>query len=118
MSNDAGVPQLLRLYASRRGFALWRNNTGACVDQRGRVVRFGLGNESKRLSEVWTMGDLVGIGPGGLFTVVEVKPPGWSWSGTPRERAQQAAIDTALQLGGLGGFATSEEDLERIWARR
>lgn len=114
MSNDSGVPQILRLHAARRGLALWRNNCGACQDRAGRVVRFGLGNESAELWETWKTGDLVGVGPRGLFTMVECKPPGWRGPHTPHEMAQARAIETVAALGGLAGFCTGVDDYERL----
>ena len=106
--------------ASEMGGALWRNNSGACFDQTGRMVRYGLGNVSKKLNDVWKMPDYCGIAPGGQFAGIEWKRPGWVYRATPREVAQLNAILNVRALGGVAGFATSIEEMERIltpWPR-
>ena len=118
--------QQIRLEAARRGTPLLRNNNGALPSADGRMVRFGLGNDSKRLSDVFKSSDLVGIRPLmiqpehvgqiiGQFFAVEVKKPGWP--GTPRtkhELAQAAFGRWVIQHGGYFQFATGTEDI-LIW---
>jgi hypothetical protein len=112
--NETAVLAELRLEASRHGFTLWRNNSGAARDVGGRLIRFGLGNESAALWKVWKSSDLVGIGPGGRLLAVECKPPGWRWTGTAHELAQLAFLTNVIQLGGIAGFCTSADDLRKI----
>lgn len=109
------------------GGSLWRNNSGALPDSTGRIVRFGLGNDSAKLNKVWKSSDLVGILPVtvtpemvgrtfGLFVAVDAKSPD-AWKGGPRtehELAQENFFINVRQLGGIGGFATSTYDLERL----
>lgn len=118
--------QQIRLEAARQGTPLLRNNNGALLDTNGRMVRYGLGNDSKRLNEVFKSSDLIGIRPLlirpehvgktiGQFFAVEVKKPGWS--GTPRtkhELAQAAFGRWVIQHGGYFQFATGTEEI-KIW---
>lgn len=116
MTSDREMPLLnqARVRASELGCALWRNNSGACRDATGRFVRFGLGNDSAALCRLWKSSDLVGVGPGGRFLAVEIKPPGWRYTGTGRELAQEAFLNHVRALRGLAGFATAIEDVEKI----
>jgi len=122
--SEGAVQQNLRVLAPRHAASLWRNNTGAFKDDSGRWVRYGLGNDSKRLNEVWKPSDLIGITrvraqyPGeefGVFTAIEVKEQGWHQTpGDKRAAAQAKFMNTVRSLGGLAGFAQSEQDYKRI----
>lgn len=113
--SEIAVQQQLRVHAPKVGAALWRNNNGACMDDKGRMIRYGLGNDSKKLNKKWKSSDLVGIAPGGQFLAVEVKEPGWYLTpGDKRAQAQLQFMKTVVALGGKAGFATSTGDLERI----
>ncbi len=114
MTQEMPLVGAARVLASQLGLALWRNNSGACQDQSGRLVRFGLGNDSAALCKTWKSSDLIGVGAWGRFAAVELKPPGWRWRGTERELAQLAFHNNVRALGGLAGFATTLEDVERI----
>lgn len=116
VTSEAGVQQLVRLEASLKGLRVWRNNVGAMEDETGRVVRFGLANESKQVNEVIKSGDLIGIRPVvieathvgrtiGQFVSREIKEPGWLYSGTEREVAQANWATLVQSLGGDAGFA-------------
>lgn len=115
---EAVVQQAIRLEASRRGMRLWRNNNGACVDNTGRMVRYGLGNDSSKVNSHIKSSDLVGITPVqvagrtlGVFTAIEVKRGGWKYKGTAREKAQLAWLELITAMGGIGKFAAGPEDL-------
>lgn len=108
--SEPDVSQNIRVKSSMLGLSAWRNNNGAFKDPTGRLVRFGLGHTSAALNRVWKSGDLVGIGPRGRFTMVEVKDPGWTFKGTDREKAQLAAINQVNALGGIGFFASSSAE--------
>lgn len=116
--SEAALQAKLRLEAAQRGAALWRNNSGACLDQNGRMIRYGLGNDSKKLNNVWKSADLIGITPTvvtpdmvgqtlGVFTAIEVKAPGWKFTGSDREQAQQRFLTDVTGLGGIGRFVAN-----------
>lgn len=120
--SEAAVQQQIRLEASRRGLRLWRNNNGATLDESGRMVRYGLANDSKALNSRIKSSDLIGITPYvvkpgdvgrtlGVFTSYEVKRTGWHYTGTPREIAQAAWVALVVSLGGIAKFVTRREDL-------
>lgn len=116
--SETAVQQAIRLEASKRGARLWRNNNGATLDADGRLIRYGLANDSKAVNEKLKSSDLIGIMPYsivaadigrtvGLFVSIEVKRPGWKYTGTPREEAQLAWVELIIKLGGVARFATS-----------
>jgi len=118
--SEAAVQQLVRLEASRLGIWLMRNNSGACKDETGRMIRYGLCNDSAQLNKV--IKSLVGIRPVvitpdmvghtiGQFVAREVKRPGWSYHGTDREVAQMAFGQRVIKLGGDFKFCTGEGSL-------
>lgn len=118
----------VRLRAAELNCAMWRNNSGALRDANGRVVRFGLGNDSSRLNDVWKSSDLIGIVPVvvtpahvgmilGVFAAAEMKDPA-TWRGvTPsddRAKAQANFMQQVRQLGGAASFCTQAADFERM----
>jgi len=116
---EADTQQRLRLAAARESWHLWRNNVGECVDQYGNRIRYGLCNDSAKLSEVVKSSDLVGIRPVhiaphhvgqvlGQFVAREVKAPGWRYMATPREKAQRTYIELVNSLGGDAKFTTGD----------
>ena len=120
--SEAAVQQLVRLEASRLGMRLFRNKVGACKDETGRVIRYGLCNDSAQMNKTVKSSDLIGIRPViitpdmvghtiGQFVAREVKRPGWSYRGTDREVAQQAFGQLVLRLGGDFKFCTGEGSL-------
>lgn len=115
--SETDINALERLAAANRGAWLLRNNSGAFKDVTGRLVRYGLGNDSKRINEVFKSSDLIGgepviitedmIGATLLrFLAVECKKPGWKYTGTDREVAQKKFIDKVNELGGRAYFST------------
>ena len=125
MKNEAYSQQEIRLESGVLGCRLWRNNNGACKDENGRVIRYGLGNDSAKMNKKKKSSDLIGITPViitpamvgrkmGVFTSIEAKAPGWHFTGTDREFAQKSWIELVRGLGGVSGFATSRTDLWRI----
>ena len=110
--SEAAVQQAIRIDASQRGARLWRNNVEACATDDGRQIRYGLANDSPRINRVIKSSDLIGITPVngvGVFTSIEVKRPGWRYTGTPRERAQRAWLELITAFGGIARFATGPE---------
>lgn len=119
---EAGVQSRLRLCAAAAGNSLWRNNNGACKDDTGRLIRYGIGNDSKKLNDLWKSSDLIGITPVswqgrtfGVFTAIEVKREGWRAPENDRDRAQMQFGLTVESMGGIFAFATCNEDyLKRV----
>ena len=120
--SEAAVQQQIRLAAGKYGVALFRNNNGACVDESGRLIRYGLANDSKAMNNSLKSHDLIGVTPHvvavqdvgrtlGVFTSIEVKKAGWKYTGTTREKAQLAWGQLIIKLGGRAQFATSPEEV-------
>ena len=126
MTSESEVQQQIRLEAARRGTPLLRNNSGACRDDTGRMIRYGLGNDSARLNKEFKSSDLIGIWPRlitqemvgqtiGQFFAVEVKPPGWKQRpGDARAAAQLNFGRWAADHGGIFTFATG---IDEVWSR-
>lgn len=120
--SEAAVAAQIRILAGQRGIALFRNNCGAMTDQTGRLIRFGLGNESPALNARWKSSDLIGVLPVvvqpshvgktlGVFLAVETKKPGWHLTpGDKRGQAQAAFIQSVRGFGGVGGFCCTADD--------
>lgn len=117
MTTESEVMQRARLAASQSGCLLLRNNCGALPAPDGRVVRFGLANESKAMSARLKSADLIGIKPititpdmvgrtVGVFWSVECKAPGWVDRGTERDRAQAAWRELVRGYGGIAEVVT------------
>jgi hypothetical protein len=113
--SEAGSQKRIRVEAANAGHVLWRNNVGACVDDRGNHIRYGLCNESMAMNKSIKSSDLIGIttmpvtttmvGQNvGIFTAVEVKKPGWKWRGDKHEVAQHKFILNVVARGGIASF--------------
>jgi hypothetical protein len=108
---------------------LWRNNSGAYMDDHGRMVRYGLANESAQENRVIKSSDLIGITPVliqphmvgyhlGVFTAYEVKPSGWKLRPSDkRGLAQQNFHDIVRASCGFAGFVTDPSDIYGIIGR-
>lgn len=116
-ANETQVSMLMRSEAAGLGFRMWRNNVGALEDKDGRHVRYGLANDSKAVNQKIKSADLIGCRPiqitqqmvgqvVGQFVSRESKPPGWRFTGTPRETAQLKWIELVTSLGGDARFST------------
>jgi hypothetical protein len=114
------IQQYIRLKESQYGNRLWRNNNGATYDQTGRMIRYGLGNDSVSLNKKIKSSDLIGITPKiiqprdigstwGIFTSIEVKKDGWRYIGTEQEKAQYAWIKLIISMGGIAKFSNGLE---------
>jgi hypothetical protein len=125
--DEIALQSHIRLAVSEHlGGVVWRNNVGACQDKTGRVIRYGLCNESAALNERIKSSDLIGIVPTviqphhvghriGVFTAIECKKPGWHQTpGDKRAAAQGAYHDIVRSHGGRAGFAASVDDVWRL----
>lgn len=117
---EGDVLNSIRIEAAKIRMYLFRNNSGALQDVRGRLVRYGLGNDSTASNKLIKSSDLVGIW-GGRFVSIECKASGWTDPFAPdsrrkpseRERAQRAWLDLVTREGGYACFATSWDDVRR-----
>lgn len=86
---------ILARLGAEPGLTLWRNNTGAMVDARGQLVRYGQPGSA----------DLLGlVAPDGRFVAIEVKRPGGRQ--TELQRSWQAMVE---RHGGVYVVVTSVE---------
>lgn len=119
MKTEAVVQSEIRAEAGRLGILLWRNNVGAMEDATGRIVRYGLGNDSPQVQRRLKSSDLIGLNrvsvdvadshldPDyehfGVFVSIECKAEGWrfpvAWrNSTPDEiEKTRAPADAALR---------------------
>lgn len=115
--SEAWAQSAVRLEASQKGAYLFRNNVGALKDANGRLVRYGLGNDTAAMNESLKSADLIGFRPlvvqpqhVGLtvaqFVSREIKAPGWQYAGAGREPAQLAWANLVNANGGDASFAT------------
>lgn len=117
VTTEAGLLRLARLEASKRGDLMMRNNVGAYETESEGWVRYGLMNDTKALNRVLKSSDGIGIHrllitPAmvgtyvGQFDAKEFKKPGWRYTGTPREIAQQAFGLKVIAMGGRFSFVS------------
>jgi hypothetical protein len=123
---EAAVQTHTRLELARLGALVWRNNVGACTDDTGRLIRYGLGNDSAQLNRAIKSSDLIAVVPFtitpemvgrtiGVFAAVECKKPGWHLTpGDQRGQAQAKFISLVRSVGGIGGFVTDPTQVHEI----
>lgn len=124
MNPETVIMRALMVQANARGCLLMRNNSGALPDRQGRLVRFGLGHESK---ETAGSSDLIGPWPVliqpehvgktlGVMVCGEVKMPGpGEWEPrTETERRQVRWIAAMRAAGCLAGIIRTPSDLDNL----
>lgn len=108
---EARVQDEARLLASQMGWRLFRNNSGCLKDETGRLVRYGLCNDTSAMNKRLKSSDLIGIREVeitqdmvgkkiGQFVAREIKRAGWKYTGTEHEEAQ---LRFGMLIIGLGG---------------
>lgn len=119
--SETGNSNRIRQHYDEAGYRLWRCNTGALVDKTGRLVRFGLANDSKAMNERIKPGDLIGwrerlITPDMVgeviaqFVSIEAKKDGWVFPRPSNVKdfahcsAQLRWADMVRSEGGEAGF--------------
>lgn len=125
--NEATVAQHVLYEAANLNINLMRNNVGACMTDDGRMIRYGLMNESAKQNDRIKSSDYIGITPVrcfvdnlglvtlGVFTAIETKASDWRFSqNDKRAVAQKAFHDIVRGYGGFAGFATGPDDVRRI----
>lgn len=127
MSSETVNQQQIRLALARAGVQAWRNNSGACQDTKtGRLIRYGLANDSAQLNEHIKSSDLIACVPRlilpsdvgrvlGVFAAVECKAS--DYAKDDRYTAQAKFHDIVRSVGGLAGFATTPEEALYICTR-
>lgn len=130
MASETVVQQQTRLAFAHVG-PMWRNNSGAFEDKTGRMVRYGLGNDSAQLNAAIKSSDLIGITPVmaflastgrwerlGVFTALELKASGWhATPGDERAIAQAKFHAIVRDAGGFAGFVTDPDQINSIIKR-
>jgi hypothetical protein len=122
-AGEANVQSRVRLAAPAHGMRLFRNNVGVLTNQAGTPVRFGLGNESKRVNDRLKSSDLIGwrrfeiqlqhVGSViAQFVAFECKAAGWAYRGDEHEEAQQRFLALAIADGGHAKFLTGPEGMQ------
>ena len=107
------IQQRIRLACGRGPVRLWRNNTGALVDQQGRFVRFGLCKGCSDLIGLRSLEitpELVGQRLA-QFVALEIK----TGSGTLSPE-QRAFLQLVEQLGGMAAVCRSVKEAEQVLA--
>ena len=105
------IQQRIRMACGRGPVRLWRNNTGALVDQQGRFVRFGLCKGSSDLIGLRALEvtpEMVGQRIA-QFVALEIKATGGIVS-----PEQKAFLQLVQQLGGLGAVCRSIEQAQAV----
>jgi hypothetical protein len=105
------IQQRTRLVCGRGAVRLWRNNTGALVDQQGRFVRFGLCKGSSDLIGLRSLEitpELVGQRLA-QFVALEVKTAQGVLS--PEQRAFLRLVQ---ELGGVAAVCRSGEEAKQL----
>ncbi len=128
MASEKVIQQQTQLEHAKIG-PIFRNNSGACQDQTGRMVRYGLGHVSAKQVKEWASSDLIGITPTlitpemvgyhlGVFTAFEIKPTGWTMRPSDdRAKAQAKFHDIVKAACGYAGFVSDPSDIYRIIGR-
>lgn len=114
---------LTRLSLGKQGATMFRNNVGALQDSTGRLVRYGLANDSADLNEQFKSSDLIGLRPVlitaamvgwtiGQFVAVECKKGDWvPGEDKARESAQQRFGEVIIANGGHFEFSKGNPQL-------
>lgn len=123
MKSESEIQQLIQLEAPKHGCILLRNNSGACVDKTGRLIRYGLGfvspNQPYKSSDLigWTeitiTPDMVGKQVA-VFTAIEVKSSTWKSTNNKREHEQNNFINWVKSKGGIASMINSVDDLIKV----
>jgi hypothetical protein len=120
--SEEAVASECRLELAKHGIISMRNNVGALQDATGRVVRYGLMNETPSMNKAIKSSDDILLIPYvvkpqdvgrtlGLFGGSEYKERKWVFTGKGRENAQ---ANFHRLLGGKGAFGTFANSREAL----
>lgn len=120
MRSESEIQQLIQIEGRKNNATLLRNNSGAFKDETGRLVRYGLGNDSIARNENIKSSDLIGftkivVTPDmvgkmiAVITAIEVKKEDWKPDKKldKREQAQKKFLDWISTNCGIAFFANS-----------
>lgn len=123
---ETPVQQRVRLRLGDLGRPAWRNNVGACYDQTGRLIRYGLANDTAEMNKQMKSGDVITCNPIlitqemvgtviGQFVSIECKRSDWHLTtGDEHGQAQLRWQQLVRRYGGAAGFANEADDVNRI----
>ena len=132
MTPEQLATQKVCISASSLDARIFRNNSGGCKDETGRMIRFGLGNDGSKGNKQLKFGDYIGftsiiITPDmvgqkiAVFTNLEIKPEGAmqktmtaAASLGSRENLQWETCNFVKDYGGFAGFVTNEKDVQQV----
>jgi len=110
---ESNIEKLCRLKASALGLVLFRNARGYDPTNK---VKYGLGPDGASdeigFYSVTVTPEMVGESVA-IFSAIEIKTPNHK-TNKKRFSDQKRFIANVKRAGGIGGFATCEEDIERI----
>lgn len=128
MKDESQVQQEVQIAAMHFGCTLMRNNSGAMVDNTGRLVRYGLGHVSPK-QEIKSS-DLIGITKVtitqemigktlGVFTALEVKKENWNPDKKldEHEVKQNNFLQWVINNGGIASFVHKVDNLKEIFRK-
>lgn len=126
MTSEAAIQSLSIYESSNLGLLPMRNNVGACVDETGRVIRYGLMNESKKVNDEFKSSDIIAITPilieprhvgriMGIFTALETKESGWKMKPSDeRAKAQLRFHNLVRTYGGIADFVKDPATIKKL----
>lgn len=130
MKDESTIGQEIQVQAMHYKCTLLRNNSGALEDKTGRLVRYGLGNVSKKHQENFKSSDYIGITEVlitpdmigkivGVFTAIEAKREDWNETKKldKHEIAQNNFLQWVKLKGGIAGFANTIDKLKDIFRK-
>lgn len=115
---EANTQKLIQLALSEAGYTFWRNTTA--MSYVGRVVHKDASTVTLANYQVIEAGlcvgsaDLIGIGPNGLFSAIEVKRT----SGGRVSPEQTKFINAVLSKGGIAGVAKSPQEALKLLSQK
>lgn len=124
--SESATSKTCELMSAKYGARIWRNNSGATMDENGRMIRYGLGNTSKRINDVMKSSDYIGFIPRKInadmvgqniaqFAAFEMKKPGWKLIPSDKRGQAQAAFGSIVSnAGGIFSFISAPEQFKEI----
>lgn len=123
--SESATSKECELIAARAGQRMWRNNSGALKNEKGMMVRYGLGNTSAKINAVMKSSDYIGIKTRiitpsdvgrkiGQFIAAEMKCPNWHMTPSDKRAQAQATFGTVVEhAGGEFRFITHPEQFKK-----